>query len=84
MTEARCDCTGYPPWPVMIRLRGGGPNRYYLCRECDAVREDIYHSGAIVDHRWHDTPDGRLPEAVKEEALAILEIPNGEQMELDL
>ncbi len=30
----------------MIRLRAGGPNRYYLCPECGAVREDLYRGGA--------------------------------------
>ena len=64
----------------MVRLHAGGPNRYYLCRECGAVREDIYQSGAVVDHRWHDAPDGMLPDAVREEALHILSAPAGKQL----
>ena len=82
MTEAHCDCTGSPPWPPMIRLHAGGPNRYYLCRECGAVREDFYQSGAIVDRHWHDAPDGMLPAAVTEEALHILSAPGGDQLAL--
>jgi len=82
VTEARCDCTGSPPWPAMIRLHAGGPNRYYLCGECGAVREDVYSCGAIVDRCWHDRPDGTLPEAVKQEATHILETPDGQQLTL--
>lgn len=82
MTEACCDCTGSPPWPAMIRLHAGGPSRYYLCRECGAIRDDVYRGGAIVDHRWHDAPDGTLPKAVREEAQSLLEVPEGEQLAL--
>ena len=81
MTETYCDCTGNPPWPPMIRLHAGGPNRYY-CPECGAVKEEVYQGGAIVDHRWHDAPDGVLPEAVREEALETLAAPKGEQLAL--
>jgi hypothetical protein len=48
------------------------------------VREDVYCNGAIVAHKWHNAPDDTLPEAVREEALAILTAPSGEQMELKL
>jgi hypothetical protein len=80
--EAHCDCTGLPPWPTMMRLHGGGPHRYYLCRQCGAVREDVYQDGAIVEHRWHDAPDGTLPYPVRSEALAVLQVPHGEQLTL--
>lgn len=82
MTEAHCDCTGCPPWPPMLRLHGGAPNRYYLCRACGAVREDVYRDGAIVAHRWHDGPNGRLPAAVRQEARDILSTPHPDQLEL--
>ena len=82
MTEAHCDCTASPPWSAMIRLHAAGPNRYYLCPECGAVKEDVYHGGAIVEHRWHDAPDATLPKPVSEEALQILETPRGEQLGL--
>jgi len=64
----------------MMRLHGGAPNRYYLCRECGAVREDVYRDGAIVEHRWHDEPDGRLPAGVRQEALRVLGMPHAEQL----
>ena len=82
MSEAHCDCTDSPPWPAMIRLHAGGPNRYYLCPECGAVREDIYQGGAIVGYQWHDAPDGTLPKAVREEAVEVLAMPKGEQLDL--
>jgi len=81
-TEAYCDCVGTPPWPAMMRLHGGAPNRYYLCRRCGALREDVYRDGAIVEHRWHDGPNGRLPAGVREEALQVLAMPRGEQLTL--
>jgi hypothetical protein len=82
MSEAYCDCSGSAPWPAMLRLHAGGPHRYYLCRACGAVREDLYHDGAIVAHRWHDSPDGTLPAAVREEASEVLAAPRGEQLGL--
>jgi len=66
----------------MMRLHGGAPNRYYLCRRCGAVREDVYREGAIVEHRWHDAPDGTLPDAVCQEAWEILAMPHGDQLAL--
>ena len=66
----------------MIRLHAGGPNRYYLCPECGAVREDVCRGRAIVEHRWHDAPDGTLSEAVREEALELLEAPSEQQLDL--
>jgi hypothetical protein len=66
----------------MIRLHGGAPNRYYLCPECGAVREDVYRGGSIVEHCWHDVPDGTLPKSVREEALQVLAAPRGEQLGL--
>ena len=80
--NAWCDCSGAAPWVAMVRLHAGGPHRYYLCRACGAVREDVYREGSIVEHRWHDEPDGALPAAVGEEALAVLRAPRGEQMPL--
>ena len=82
--EAYCDCTGSPPWPPMIRLHAGAPNHYYLCLACGAVREDVYEGGAIIAHRWHEESNGALPTAVCEEAVEILAMPKGEQLELEL
>ena len=66
----------------MIRLHAGAPNRYYLCRECGAAREDVYRGKAIVQRQWHDAPYGTLPEPVRQEALELLEAPSGEQLDL--
>lgn len=66
----------------MLRLHGGGPNRYYLCRACGAVREDVYRDGAIVAHCWHDAPNGALPDPVRHEADAILAMPHLHQLPL--
>jgi hypothetical protein len=66
----------------MIRLHAGGPNRYYLCLECGEVKKDVYRSGAIVEHRWHTAPDSVPSGAVRKEALKVLEMPKGEQLEL--
>lgn len=35
-----------------------------------------------MEHRWHDAPDGALPEAVGEEALEVLAASRGEQLGL--
>jgi len=82
MTEAYCNCTGAPPWPAMIRLHAGGPNRYYLCRACGSVREDVYRGDAIVEQRWHEAPEEPLPRPVQKEAAAFLEAVEGEQLSL--
>jgi hypothetical protein len=81
-SEAYCNCTGEPPWPVMLRLHARGPDRYYLCRECGAILEYVYKNGAISDLRWHDQPDTALPQSVVREARAVLEKPTGEQLSL--
>lgn len=80
--EAYCDCTGSPPWPPMMRLHAGTPNRYYLCRVCGAIREDVYRKGAIVTTHWYDEPNGQIPQTVKREAIAVLSMPRGEQLPL--
>ena len=56
----------------MIRLHASGPNRYYLCPECSAVKEDVYQGGAILEHRWHHAPDGTQPAAARVMAQALV------------
>ena len=46
------------------------------------MKEDVYGGGAIVDHCWHDAPDGTLPETVRQEALEVPEAPKAEWLEL--
>ena len=41
-----CDCAR--PWPEMIQLHLCPPNRYYLCRQCGAIREDVCLPGGLV------------------------------------
>jgi hypothetical protein len=62
-------------------LCGDAPNRYYLCPECGAMRGYVYRDGALVGLRFLDAPDGTLPEAVREEALKVLEPSGDEQPE---
>lgn len=66
----------------MIRLHAGGPNRYYLCPECGAMREDVYRDRAIIAQRWHNAQADTVARAVQEEALEVLATPEGEQLEL--
>ena len=37
------------------------------------MREDVYKGGAIIEHHWHEEPNGALPTAVYEEAMEVLE-----------
>jgi hypothetical protein len=39
-------------------------------------------SQPIIEHRWHEEPNGTLPTAVYEETAKILAMPDGEQLEL--
>ena len=77
MTEAYCDCTGSPTLTSDDLLAHRRPNRFYLCPECGAMKEDVYQDGAIVEHRWQDTSHGALLKAMKEGALEVLELPVG-------
>ena len=75
MTSVYCDCDG-PPWPEMPRLNAAGLNRYYLCRRCGTVREDLCrHDGTIISTRRHNVESADLPAAVVEQARAILDAP---------
>jgi hypothetical protein len=56
MPEAYCDCTG-------------DPNRYYFCRDCGSVREDVYRGDAIAERRWHNAPDVRWLQVVRHKAV---------------
>ena len=79
MTEANCDCDGFPP---MQRLHVAHANRFYLCQRCGAVREDVYHLGAIARQVWHDSPDALSSDAARAEVKRILALARAEQLEL--
>jgi hypothetical protein len=78
-----CDCVGAPPWPVMQRLNVAGPNRYYVCRACGTVREEVCRvDGTILETHFHKARDGGLPRVVAEQARDILDGPRYEQLSL--
>jgi hypothetical protein len=78
-----CDCTAAPPWPEMQRLSVAGPNRYYLCRACGRVREEVCRAdGTIVEVCFHKVVDGSLPPAAAEQARDLLTRPRYEQLSL--
>jgi hypothetical protein len=86
MTHAHpvfCDCTGAPPWPVMQRINVAGPHRYYLCRQCGHVREEVCRTdGTIISTRFREAYSQELPEAAREQARDILEQPSYRQLSL--
>lgn len=81
MTEANCDCDGFPP---MQRLLVAHANRFYLCQRCGAVREDVYQNGAITRQVWHASPDALGSDAARQEAERVLRAARTKQLELKL
>jgi hypothetical protein len=79
-----CDCDG-PPWPTMTQIHvGGESSRFYLCRKCGTIRENLCRpDGTITGTRYHEleSVDGStdlteiLPAAVVEQARGILKRP---------
>ncbi len=77
-----CDCTAAPPWPPMTRLHVAGTSRWYLCRRCGAVREDVCRGdGTILGTRWLEPGDG-LPDVVGGEVGELMERVEYEQLGL--
>ena len=75
-----CDCTGSAPWPAMTRLSVGGLNRYYLCYECERVREESGRpDGTIAGVRYHDLASEALSRAAREQAEELLRLRGYEQ-----
>ena len=64
MTESHCDCPGAPPWPQLIRLHAGGPNRYHLYPRGRRTSHDIPRGGAIIQHPRHDRPHRLSPKPI--------------------
>jgi hypothetical protein len=68
----------------MLRIHASihPPARYYLCRECGAIREDPTRGdGTMADEtRWHELESTDLPAAVVEQVRAILEQPSFGQL----
>ena len=81
MTEANCDCDGFPS---MQRLHVAHANRFCLCQRCGAVREDVYQGGAITRQVWYDSSDTLSSDAARGEAERVLRIVRTEQLELKL
>jgi len=70
MTQ-HCDCIG-PPWPEMLPLQVGGTSRWFVCPECQIVKEQVFEGAIIVGTMWYaDWSD--LTELVREQAQAALE-----------
>ncbi|MCP4538065.1 MAG: hypothetical protein GY832_13060 [Chloroflexi bacterium] len=71
--ETYCDCQG-PPWPPMTRLHI--PGRYFVCLNCQTVRQEITRpDGTILDVTYHRLDDGTLPQAVDDAAREVLAPP---------
>lgn len=72
-----CNCTGAPPWPGMARLAASvaRPDRYFVCPECGAIREEICRAdGSIEQVRWHTRDQWEaLPAMVAEQARRTLD-----------
>ena len=67
----------------MQRLNVVGPNRYYVCRACSTVREDVCRAdGTILETHFHKAQSDNLPPVVIEQARDILEQPRYEQPSL--
>jgi hypothetical protein len=67
----------------MVRLHVGGAVRWYVCRECGSVRENVCdREGLVVGTNWHTLDGGTLSEAVIGEARAVLEEGEPEQLSL--
>ena len=63
--EAVCNCTRKSPWPEMQRLSVGGLNRYFLCTQCENVREEVCRpNGMIVKVRYHQIESEVLSKTV--------------------
>jgi hypothetical protein len=79
-----CDCTGKAPWPAMLKLSVAGQGRFYLCRECGAVREEVCRvDGTVIEIHYHDSADAAdLSPVVLEQVRAILDAPEFEQLAL--
>ena len=83
MTGIVCDCTAAPPWPPMTRLHVAGTSRWYLCRRCGAVREEVCRvDGTILETRWHSEGGDGLPGVVAGEVGELMERVECEQLGL--
>jgi tetratricopeptide (TPR) repeat protein len=60
----------------------GGPNRFYVCPECGAVREEAQDESGTTKVRYHGLNSDTLSKIVVEKARAILERLKPEQLRL--
>jgi hypothetical protein len=66
-----------------MRIHANTGSRYYLCRQCGTVREDICRrDGTIKDTTFHRLESVDLPAAVVEQVRDILNQPGFEQPSL--
>ena len=68
----------------MNRIHAGGySSRFYLCKVCETIREDtVRNDGTITGTRWHHLDSTVLPEAVIQQARALLDQPYYGQLSL--
>ena len=59
----------------MTRLSVGGRNHYYLCYECERVREEIGRlDGTIASVQYHKLSSETLSRAAREQAKELLRL----------
>jgi len=66
----------------MLRFRAVGPKRYSLCPDFGAIHENLYRGRAILEHHWHDAPEGGAGHGTCEDALETLGAPGPEEFGL--
>ena len=67
----------------MMRLSVGGLNRYFLCTQCQTIREEVCRvDGTIATVRYHQSSSQVLSQTVRQQAKELLDLLSYEQMRL--